>query len=256
MSTKRVICAIVAAGAVAAVAAPGASAAAAASSPPASAKLTACRTDPAAPAGRAMTVVAAMKARPSSVRLDIRFDLFQRTPGADFRRVVAPGLGTWLKSNRAVRTFNAVKTIQNLSAPATYRVVVRFRWIGPRGGIQAATTRTTAPCVQPDPRPDLRIGRVSVAAGAAPRTLAYTAVVRNGAPAPSSAFDALLRVDGEAQPALTVAGLGAFEARTVTITAPRCTPGSGSVSLVLDPDNRVAERDESNNTLTVPCRRS
>jgi CARDB len=234
-----------------ALALPGAASAA----PRAEAKLTACHADAAA-AGRSLSATAVMRSRPGSARLDVRFDLLARGAGGAWRRIAGPGLGSWIKSDAGVTAFRAVKTIQGLAAPGIYRVAVRFRWIGPRGRVQAIASRLTGPCVQPDQRPDLKVVGGSVAPGNAKGTLAYTAVIRNLAPAASPAFDVLLRVDGVAQPAVTVPGFAALERRRVTISAAACTRGTGSVEVVLDPDNRVAERNEANNVLTVPCRRA
>lgn len=253
MSARHVLSATAVLAAVGAVLCPGAASAAAA--PRAEAKLTACKTDAAA-AGRTLSATAVMRSRPGSARLDIRFDLLARGPAGAWRRVPGPGLGSWLKSDAGVTSFTAVKTIQGLSAPGRYRVAVRFRWIGPRGRVQAVTARVTAACVQPDPRPDLAFVRGSAAPGATKGTLDYSVVVRNLAPVASPAFDVLLRVDGVSQPAATVSGLAAFERRTVTISAPACTRATGSVQVSLDPDNRVAERNEANNAVTLPCRRA
>ena len=250
MPTRHLLSAAAVVAAVAALV-PGAAAA----SPRAEAKLTACKTDAAA-AGRSLSATAVMRSRPGSARLDIRFDLLARGPAGVWRRVPGPGLGSWLKSDAGVTSFTAVKTIQGLAAPGRYRVAVRFRWIGPHGRVQAVAARLTAACGQPDPRPDLALVRGSAVPGATKGTLDYAVVVRNLAPVASPAFDVLLRVDGVSQPAATVSGLAAFERRTVTISAPACTRGAGTVQVSLDPDNRVAERNKANNTVTLPCRRA
>ncbi len=65
-------------------------------------------------------------------------------------------------------------------------------------------------------------------------------------------FDGMLNVNGVAQPASTVTGLAVGDRRVVSFTAPRCTAGS-QVKVDVDPDNRVAEADETNNSRTVDC---
>jgi len=49
-----------------------------------------------------------------------------------------------------------------------------------------------------------------------------------------------------------IGGLTARSLTTVTVTGAKCTPGS-QLTVAVDPDNLVVERDETNNTLTVDC---
>ena len=142
-------------------------AAAQAQAPPLRAKLSACASGPAA-SDRTATFVGSMPAVAGTKRMWMRFDLFMRVaPATDFAAVRAPKLGVWQKSarGRASSGFVFTQRVQGLTAPASYRVQVRFRWYGVGGKLLRSTTRTSATCKQPDQRPDLRAGVLDAVRG-------------------------------------------------------------------------------------------
>jgi hypothetical protein len=190
--------------------------------------------------------------RNGSDRLQMRFEVSRRVPGSlAWQRIQAPGLGSWNKADLGVTRFRFRQRVENLPAPAFYRATVSFRWLTATGRVFARAKRTTASCFQPDPSPDLRPARVtgtSLSGGGAE----YDVVVRNAGRTAASDFDVTLSVNGVAQPAGTVTALAAGEGRVVQFTGPRCNAGS-QLSVGVDPDNRVAEADETNNSLTVDC---
>jgi hypothetical protein len=103
---------------------------------------------------RSATFAAEMTAVPGSVRMLIRVDVQEESPGETaFRTITAPGLGVWRGSDPGVKTYRYLKQITNLSAPASYRADVRFRWVGARGHLIKVTERHTAHCQQPAPPP-------------------------------------------------------------------------------------------------------
>lgn len=195
-----------------------------------------------------------MRALGRGNRMEIRFDLQQQLPGRGFRNVGGPGLGTWNSSKSNVLRYRFRKRIENLQAPAAYRAVVRFRWFNATGAQIAHATRKTRACGQRDLRPNLRITRAdaTLIRGGQAR---YALVLRNVGRAYAGNFDAVLTIDGAAQPARTVGGLRPGARATVTVVGPRCTPGRSVVAAV-DPDNRVVESREDDNTARFPCRRA
>ena len=99
---------------------------------------------------RSVTFTAQMTAVPGTVHMEMRIDLQKRVAGdASFHRVVAPGLGEWRGSEAGVKIYKYVKQITNLVAPATYRAVVRFHWLGDRGRVLKRAWLRTASCEQP-----------------------------------------------------------------------------------------------------------
>jgi hypothetical protein len=111
-------------------------------------------TPSAVPAERSVTFAGRMLATPGTQRMDMRIELQERTPSdSAFRMVIAPGLGVWRSSEPGVTIYRYVKQITNLAAPATYRAVVRFRWMGDKDRVLKRAELRTAKCSQPPPAP-------------------------------------------------------------------------------------------------------
>jgi len=80
----------------------------------------------------------------------MRIELEQRLRGETiFHTVIAPGLGVWRDSEAGVKIYKYVKQVTNLTAPAAYRAVVRFRWLGDRGHVLKHAELRTPRCLQP-----------------------------------------------------------------------------------------------------------
>jgi hypothetical protein len=202
---------------------------------------------------RSATFEARVRKARGSVRMQVRFTLQVRDatlPG--WRRVVAGGLDEWLTSEPDVRRYIYAKTVRNLSAPAAYRTVVRFRWLDPDGVVLRRSRRLSPPCRQPDMRPNLTAMRIEVAAPAANAAAQYLVTVRNGAGSASGPFAVALAAGELVLGPMTLPGLAAGERRTLTFTGPACAAGD-SLTATVDPALAVDERDEHDNVLVAPC---
>jgi CARDB len=197
------------------------------------------------PIARSATFEARMRASHESDRLQVRFTLQVRDAGlmTRWRKVVAPGFDAWLTSAAGVRRYSYSRTIQNLTAPAYYRTIVRFRWLDADGEVLRSSRATSAACRQPDLRPDLVPLRVETAPGSEPGTTVYRVVVRNTGRSAAGAFD-VAAGDARAE----VSGLAAGAQQAVTFTGPPCAP---ELPIAVDPDDAVDERDEDDNVLAV-----
>lgn len=216
------------------------------------ATLTSCR-GALDPMGRSLTVDSVMRSLRAGDHMQMRFELWQRTPGAlRFRRLSGPGLGTWNAATAGVQRFRFRKPIQNLPAPASYFVRVHYRWRDADGRAFARAARETRLCHQPDVRPDLRILAVGSPRRVGPDRFAYPVVVHNRGRAPSGAFDAVLQVGEQTTAPRALRSLAPGDRRTVELTGPRCLAGTAA-SVQLDPDNRVDESDERNNVRSFAC---
>src|SRR3954447_16057765 len=102
-----------------------------------------------APLERFAIFSAQMAAVPGTAKMQLRFDLLQRLDDSSFRRVKAPGLAVWRSSLPGVDIFRYRKQVANLAAPASYRAVVRFRWVDKTGDVIEQLTRRTKTCKQP-----------------------------------------------------------------------------------------------------------
>jgi hypothetical protein len=113
----------------------------------ASVKLVEC-----APQARMAMFEARLGARSGSERMQVRFTLLVRNAALhEWRRVAADGLDAWLTSAADVGRYSYAKTVQNLSAPAAYRMVVRFRWLDADRALLARARATSRSCRLPEP---------------------------------------------------------------------------------------------------------
>jgi hypothetical protein len=116
----------------------------------ASATLEQCATATVPQTERATTFAGEMTAIPGTARMEIRIDLEERAAGEVlYRMVTAPGLGVWHSSTTGVKLFTHIQQVTNLSAPASYRGVLRFRWLNAKGRLLKAEVLRTAVCEQP-----------------------------------------------------------------------------------------------------------
>jgi hypothetical protein len=119
---------------------------------PASATLQQCATATIPQTERAASFAGEMTAIPGTARMEIRVELEERTAGELlYRTVAATGLGVWHSSAAGVKIFTHIQQVTNLSAPAFYRGVLRFRWLSARGRLLKAAVLRTASCEQPAP---------------------------------------------------------------------------------------------------------
>jgi len=228
-------------------------AAPAAAAPSVSTKVLECESSLDQPA-RTMVVEGRMRTVPGARRLQMRFSLQTRLPGRTrWIRVAVPGFTDWSTADPAPRRYVFDKRIEGLAAPAQYRMIVRFRWLGAGDDVLASARRTSASCAQADLRPDLEAERIGVAAGEQPGTSRYVVPVRNDGPSVAAPFALGLTVDGVAlRPVSVVTGLAPGARSELTFDGPRCRAGSTLVAHV-DPDGEVDERDESDNVLSRAC---
>ena len=143
--------------------------------------------------------------------------------------------------------------MQGLTAPASFRAQVRFRWYGRGGKLLRSATRTSAICKQPDQRPDLRAGALDAARGAAARPghlrarraqrRAHGGRRRSTSCSPSAA--------PSSRPSAW-SGLAPGATSTVTFVAPRCAPGS-TLRFELDAEDEVEESSEADDVVERAC---
>src|ERR1700724_2111130 len=99
---------------------------------------------------RSATFSGEMTAVPGTARMAMRIEVLESAPGeVGFHAVAAPGLGVWRDSDPRVKIYKYLKQVTNLSAPASYRALVRFRWMGAHGHVIKRAERITSRCEQP-----------------------------------------------------------------------------------------------------------
>jgi CARDB protein len=223
-----------------------------AQAPPLRARLVACTTGP-QPAQRTAAYLGSMPSFPGVRRMAMRFDLLARQPPSpDFVPIAVPLLGVWLRSHVNRSGFIFTQRVQALVAPGSYRAVVRFRWYGSGHRLLRSRRRLTAVCRQPDWRPNLHAGALTMTPGATPDLATYRLVVRNTGRGDAGPFDVALSLGPTPLVARVAAGLPAGGRTSVEVTAPPCAPGSTLV-LTLDAHGEVSESREGDDIVVRSC---
>jgi hypothetical protein len=220
--------------------------------PPLQARLVTCTTG-ATPGARTATFTARMPALAATARMWMRFDLLQRAAGeTTFTRVRLPEWGVWERADPGRSAFIFTKKVRALRAPGAYRARVRFRWYDAGGRIQRRTHRTTRTCRQPDPRPDVTAGALTLAPGIGPESATYLLTVTNSGRGAAGPFDVVLTAGGMPQPPVHVEGLAVRESRVLSLLGPRCGAGH-TLRFVLDAAGAVEESDEADDVVDRDC---
>ena len=220
--------------------------------PDARAALTRCARGE-APAARLAVFQGRMRALPGARRLQMRFALQSSTPADPrWRGVTVPGWAGWRSSAPDVPGYVYDRQVRGLLAPASYRATIRFRWLDEDGEVLATATDVSAPCRQPDARPDLVVRDLRVPAPGHKRGR-YSALVANVGSGDAGPSSLSLSVAGTPAGSAPVRGLAAGQAARVAVLGPAC-PAGGIATAVADAADQVAEADEADNALSVPCR--
>jgi hypothetical protein len=214
--------------------------------------LTACERDTGAGDGAA-TFDARMRLLPGTSRMQLRFTLQVRTPERHrYGAISAPGFSSWQSADPGTARYTYTKRVENLLAPGSYRVKVRFRWLDAEGGVVRSAHVYSAACRQPDPRPDLSVRSVGIQSTAQPNRTRYVAFVRNTGRSAAGASSLDLTVAGTLLGTLHVVGLEPGGGTLVSVEGPACAPGDEIVAEA-DADESVDERDEADNRFSRFC---
>jgi hypothetical protein len=212
------------------------------------ATLETCATSP-LPAQRIASFVGSMPARADRARMQMRFELERKRDGQrSWRRLKARGFGVWERADPNVAGFVFTKRVTGLPVPATYRALVRFRWLAADGSTVKRARAHTRACRQPDLRPNLVPGALSAALDVElPGMAVYTLIVRNTGRSAAAPFSVSVG-SGSAE----VGELAAGQERAVAVVAPVCLP-SLPIVVRVDADRRVEESQERGNGARRPC---
>jgi hypothetical protein len=203
----------------------------------------------------AATFEARMRSLPHTVRMQLRFTLQARTPDRPrYAAISAPGFGGWVGAAPGTARYVFTKRVENLLAPASYRVRVRFRWLDAAGNTVQRAKQYSPACRQPDPRPNLSVGSVGVQTVADPARRRYVAFVRNTGRGIADPSSLELSAGGALLGALPVDELAPGQGMLVSIEGPACAPGDQIVADA-DADEAVDESDEADNRFSRSCPR-
>src|SRR3954454_20436156 len=137
-----------------------------------------CHSD-VAPLSRRITWVGQMTTLKAGNPMEMRVDVSVKTPPDPvWRLVVAPDLGIWNRAKAGTTDYKFRQKAVNLTAPASYKARVTFRWTGPGKNDKTVRSRTSSTCRQTDPRPNLRVVKFD-ASPLKGKLANYQVVVRN-----------------------------------------------------------------------------
>jgi hypothetical protein len=194
-----------------------------------------------------------MDNRAGSARMQMRFVLQDHGPGEHWARVAVPGFSAWQSSATGRSRYVYTKTVDGLVGPASYRVVVHFRWLDADGTVLRRATVVSASCRQPDPRPDLSVAALEVRPAARLSRRRYAITVANtGRSAASASRLALDLGDGGTPLSAGVGALDPGAEQTVVVTGRACVPGT-LLTAAADATDVVDEHDEDDDTFALSC---
>jgi hypothetical protein len=205
------------------------------------------------PAERSATFEARMHPARGSERMQIRFTLQVKERGLPgWRRVVAEGLDRWQTSYPDVRRYTYAKTVRNLAAPASYRTIVRFRWLDDEDDVLLRARDSSRTCRQPDMRPDLEVTSIRQLPPLEPGATRYEIGLRNRGRTAAGPFSVAFSVGEHPLEPVAIEGLPEGGNTVVSFTGAACRPDE-LLTATVDAGAAVAERDEDDNALTAIC---
>jgi hypothetical protein len=216
---------------------------------------------PAVKAGRRVVgVTALMRPMPGTVRLAMRWQLMG-TKAGHVTPLHGGDLGKWISPHDPTLgqqpddVWVLKHPVTGVPVGYTYRFRVSFRWTGSGGHLIATSTRTSAPCWQPDMRPDLAVQSITVRpVPGDPSHNQYVVVISNNGPTAAGGFDVAFTPGGGAGSAQTATflQLGAHQTVSEEFTGPSCT-SSAAPTVTVDPDYVVPDANRADNSLTAAC---
>jgi hypothetical protein len=212
------------------------------------------------PGRRVVGVTAVMRPIPGTVRLAMRWQLMGTraghvTPlrGGDLGKWISPHDPTLGQQPGDVWVLK--HPVTGVPVGYTYRFRVSFQWIGSGSHVIATATRTSAPCWQPDMRPDLTVQSISASpAPGDPSHTQYLVWFADGGLSAAGGFDVSFTPGGGAGSAQTVAfpPLGAHQTVSETFTGPACTAATAP-TVTVDPEYAIPDANRANNSMTASC---
>jgi hypothetical protein len=221
---------------------------AASASGPAAVHLKSCHTGK-DPADRHATYRARMHSVEGSVRMAMRFELIERFPGHHARQIRDKKLNAWHRSRHGVVKYAYSQKVRQLSPGGSYRTRVRFRWYDEGGNVIRRARRSSPTCKQTGGLPNLVVTAVSFSQGESPGTTDYTVSIGNTGESPAEDFNVTLIVDGAVVDERKVDHLDAGESQAIQLNGPECD----HLKATVDPDRRVVEQIEDDNSLRTRC---
>jgi CARDB len=209
------------------------------------------------PSKRSVTVTAVMGTIAGTQRLQMRFELQERTAhgqvlirGGDLGQWISPSSSTL--GQHASDKWVVNHPVTGVPVPGSYRFKVWFRWIGAGGQLIGRTLKATTSCRQPDLRPNLYVRLLS--SGKVSGGDRYTVQVGNNGLTAATGVQLAFSPGATRQPVTkTIARLASEQSVQRSFVGPSCTSSSAPATVTVDPNDLIDELSRADNSITVPC---
>jgi CARDB len=210
------------------------------------------------PGSRKISVMAVMRPVAGTRRMEMRFVLL-RHGGPGPTTIVSGGdLGHWLEPSDPTLgqhpgdVWELKHPVVDLSAPATYRYAVSFRWLGSRQHVIATDVDRSKRCYQPELRPDLMVVSIQVKPNPGQQSSErYVALIRNGGRTAAGPFQVWFSY-GDVTDKRSLNRLAANHSVKEAFVGPVCTADTAP-TVTVDPTHMVDDYNTSNNSMTANC---
>lgn len=212
------------------------------------------------PAGRGVDVTATMRPLAGTQQLEASFSLLERPAGTRaWTAVAGAGLGAWVSptdpltlGQRPGDVWTVSHPVTDLPGPAAYRFSVVFRWLGTGGKILGQQKLGSGVCQQPELRPDLVVGTVTLMPSPAGRNRrVYAATISNTGLTAASAVPVELTV-GSVVARKTIKRIDAHGSQTVRFMGPACNAATPA-TVTVDPADQIDVSSRTGAVANVSC---
>jgi hypothetical protein len=212
------------------------------------------------PPNRSVGVTAVMRPLTGTAHMALKFTLLSTSPSGATTTIHFGDLGTWKTprnptlGQRPGDVWNLQKSVYQLTAPATYRFRVSFRWTGSSGHLIGTEDKLSPRCQQVELRPDLLVSSITVTPiSGDPTHERYTAVIADNGNSGAGPFVVLFApADGSPPKTHTVQYLRAHTSTTLAFVGPICS-SSTDPTITVDSTDEVDDLNRANNAMTATC---
>jgi hypothetical protein len=212
-------------------------------------------------AQREISVQALIRPVTGTVKMALRFQLLARTRrNGPLKALAGRNLGSWVTPSNPTLGQNPADVwivnhpVLDLSAPATYRFRVTFRWTGPGGVVLQKIVQSSGDCFQPQLGPELIVRSLAVSAIAgAPGEDRYDARIANFGASAAGPFDVQFAPGGGGVVQTAhVSALAAHASVWEQFIGPPCTSATAP-TITVDPAHQVSEDTDPAGSLMATC---
>lgn len=197
---------------------------------------------------RYLTLSSSMRSTDRGDEMWMRFKLLERKTGKGWKNITPASLKKWRKRS-GVDEFKSTQKVRGISTPASYQVVVSYRWYRD-GKLTATEQESTNICSTKSKLPDLVVKDIEITIKTN-KGYQYELTVGNTGTETARNFEINLQRSGTVIEEKTINSLA--PGAIVALTAESTTCLGEAIEGYADPDGLVTELSEENNFLKKTC---